>query len=75
MILTVRRAIEEWVLWIIINAVEVYMWYKAWSCGNGSISILLMWLLFLANGIYLLSLWIRIERKSRKREPEILLEP
>lgn len=67
MILTVRRAIEEWVLWIIVNAVEVYMWYKAWMCGNGSVSILLMWLLFLANGIYLLSLWIRIEKRNRSR--------
>lgn len=64
MILTVRRAIEEWILWIIVNAIEVFMWYRAWSVGNGSVSILLMWLLFLVNGIYLLSLWIRIDRKK-----------
>ena len=64
MLLTVRRAIEEWVLWIIVNAVEVFMWWKAWCAGGGSISVLLMWLLFLANGIYLLSLWLRIEYKQ-----------
>ena len=64
MLLTVRRAIEEWVLWIVVNAVEVFMWWKAWCAGEGSISVLLMWLLFLANGIYLLSLWMRMECKK-----------
>jgi nicotinamide riboside transporter PnuC len=60
----VRRAIEEWVLWIVVNAVEVFMWWNAWRAGEGSISVLLMWLLFLANGIYLLSLWMRLEHKQ-----------
>ena len=64
MLLTVRRAIEEWVLWIIVNAVEVFMWWNAWCAGEGSISVLLMWLLFLANGIYLLSLWMRTGKKT-----------
>ena len=57
MILTVKRAIEQWVLWIAVNAIEVFMWYQAWASGEGHISILLMWLLFLANGLYILSLW------------------
>ena len=64
MLLTVRRAIEEWILWIVVNAVEVFMWWKAWCAGEGSISVLLMWLLFLANGIYLLSLWMRMEKRT-----------
>lgn len=73
MILTVRRAIEEWILWIAVNAIEVFMWYKAWMAGDGPISLLLMWLLFLANGIYLLSLWIRQERRTSQsgtRDPQ-----
>ena len=65
MLLTVRRAIEEWILWIIVDAVEVFMWWRAWCVGEGSISVLLMWLLFLANGIYLLSLWMRVEARHR----------
>lgn len=65
MILTVRRAIEQWMLWIAVNAIEVFMWYKAWSAGEGHVSILLMWLLFLANGIYLLSLWIKTGKRRR----------
>jgi nicotinamide mononucleotide transporter len=66
MILTVKRAIEEWVLWIAVNAIEVFMWYRAWCSGSGNISILLMWMLFLVNGIYLLTLWLRIERRNLK---------
>jgi nicotinamide mononucleotide transporter len=60
MLLTVRRAIEEWILWIVVNSVEVLMWTRAYMEGSGSISVLLMWLLFLANGIYILSLWLRL---------------
>jgi hypothetical protein len=62
------RAIEEWILWIIVDAVEVFMWWRAWCAGEGSISVLLMWLLFLANGIYLLSLWMRVDAHQRHRE-------
>ena len=60
MYLTVRRAIEEWVLWIAVNAIEVFMWTKVWLSGEGMISVLLMWLLFLANGIFILREWMRI---------------
>ena len=68
MLLTVRRAIEEWILWIIVDAVEVFMWWKSWRSGEGDVSVLLMWLLFLANGVYLLSLWMRLAH----RKPRIL---
>ncbi len=63
MILTVRRAIEQWILWIAVDALEVFMWWRSWQAGEGSVSVLLMWLLFLANGIYLLSLWMRMAEK------------
>ena len=71
MLLTVRRAIEEWILWIVVDAIEVFMWWRAWCAGEGSISVLLMWLLFLANGIYLLSLWVRADAHQRRRGPEL----
>ena len=67
MFLTVRRAIEEWILWIAVDAIEVFMWWKTWQSGEGSISVLLMWLLFLVNGIYLLSLWLKIEKSAGKK--------
>ena len=63
MYLTVRRAIEEWVIWIAVNAIEVFMWAKVWLSGEGMISVLLMWLLFLVNGIFILREWMRINKK------------
>lgn len=65
MLLTVRRALEEWILWIIVDIVEVFMWWRAWCSGEGSVSVLLMWLLFLANGIYLLLLWIKEDNRTQ----------
>ena len=59
MALTVKRCIEQWVLWIAVDAIEVFMWWSVHSADGTGISILLMWLLFLANGIYLLRLWMK----------------
>jgi nicotinamide mononucleotide transporter len=64
MILTVRRAVEQWMMWIAVDAIEIFMWWKVWAeCGN-SISLLLMWALFLANGIYLRRRWIVDMRRN-----------
>lgn len=62
MYLTVRRAIEEWVLWIAVNAIEVFMWAKVWLSGEGMFSVLLMWLLFLVNGILIFAEWVRLNK-------------
>jgi len=67
MMLTVRRAIEQWILWIVVNALEVYMWFRVWLEGGNNVSILLMWLLFLVNGIYLLRLWVKVGVEERRR--------
>jgi nicotinamide mononucleotide transporter len=64
MYLTVRRALEQWVLWIAVDVLEVFMWAKIYAAGESHISILMMWLLFLTNGIYLLAMWLRIEARK-----------
>lgn len=75
MFLTVRRAVEQWVLWIAVNAVEVFMWWTVWSVSGQSVSILLMWLLFLANGVYLLTCWLRTARRHPFTETAIDVTP
>lgn len=59
MALTVKRCIEQWVLWIAVDAIEIFMWWDVYCSGGESVSVLLMWLLFLVNGIYLFGLWLR----------------
>lgn len=68
MALTVRRAIEQWAAWIAVDAVEVFMWADVWLSGGGGASILAMWLLFLANGVYMLALWLRVANGRRTRD-------
>ena len=55
-ILTVRRCIEQWVLWLAVDAIEMFMW---WHTGADSMAILAMWTLFFADGCYCFGLWLR----------------
>jgi nicotinamide mononucleotide transporter len=63
MILTVHRAIEQWVLWSLVDAIEVFLWWRAADETGRDVSLLVMWLLFLANGFWLLVLWLRTARR------------
>lgn len=58
MVLTVKRCIEQWVMWLAVDAIEVFMW---WHTGSSSWSILAMWGLFLIDGTY--SFWLWIDRR------------
>lgn len=62
MVLTVRRCAEQWAMWIAVDLIEVFMWFQVWRSDGNSISLLLMWLLFLANGLYLRRVWLRDAR-------------
>lgn len=64
MILTVKRCVEQWPLWIAVDLIEVFMWYKV--DGDGEVSLLLMWLLFLANGCILGWRWCRELKRERE---------
>lgn len=64
MILTVKRCVEQWVMWIAVNLIEVFMWWKVWTIEGNSISILLMWLLFLFNGIFFFIRWKKDTRRD-----------
>ena len=59
MVLTVKRCVEQWVMWIAVDAIELVMW---WHTGETSMAILAMWTLFLVDGVYLFGLWISAMR-------------
>ena len=54
-VLTVRRCIEQWVLWLAVDAIEMFMW---WHTGADSMAILAMWTLFFVDGCYCYALWL-----------------
>lgn len=57
MILTVKRCIEQWYIWIIVNALSLIMWLGAYLEGSNSIAIVFMWLTYLILGIYFFHQW------------------
>jgi nicotinamide mononucleotide transporter len=64
MILTVQRASEQWILWIIVDVVTVYMWFVAFAADGGDVSMLVMWTAFLTNAIYGLYNWNKLAKEA-----------
>ena len=64
MILTVKRCIEQWVLWTIVNILAIVMWLQVYLENGNSAASLLMWCMALANGIIFFITW------SRELDPE-----
>ncbi len=65
MIISVKRYAEQWWIWLMVNSVSVYMWWKAFSMGNDSIATLLMWVVYLISGILILVKWENETEKSK----------
>lgn len=52
MILMMNRYKEQWVFWILVNGISVYMWLSvALSTGNGY-ATLIQWCVFFINSLY-----------------------
>ncbi len=60
MILMVKRVSEQWILWIIVDIVSIYMWVKIFFTESGDISMIIMWSAFLVNAIYGYYNWNRM---------------
>lgn len=69
LIITIRRFTEQWIIWIIVDAVSIYMWHCDYVSGSGNIATLLMWVMFLINGIIM---FIRWSRESRSAQNQVL---
>jgi nicotinamide mononucleotide transporter len=60
MVLMVRRVAEQWVLWIVVNVVSVYMWAFVVSQGGHHESMVVMWSAYLVNAVYGMWNWARM---------------
>ena len=56
-LLTVKRCIEQWYLWTIVNAIAVLMWLGAFLQGSHCFATVLMWSTYFVLGIYFLRNW------------------
>lgn len=65
MALSVGRYAEQWMLWIVVDAVSIGMWMHAFSSGFESLATLLMWAVYLANGVLMQVRWSREAASGR----------
>ena len=56
-ILCLKRLAEQWVMWIVIDAVTVVMWAYSYAQGGESIATLLMWATYLINAVLMYVKW------------------
>ena len=57
MYLTVKRCIEQWVVWTIVNGLSVIMWLNIALKGIHVYSTALMWFVYFLLGIYFYIQW------------------
>ena len=63
MLLTLKRCIEQWLLWTAVNLLSVIMWMRVFlNTGGGSVATLLWWLIMLITGIIFYIQWLRPAR-------------
>lgn len=56
-VLTIYRFAEQWFLWMLINGATIGMWAINFAQGNENIAVLLMWLVYFINAIYMFYRW------------------
>ncbi len=57
MILTVRRSIEQWIVWTMVNFLSIIMWHEAYMAGEKIFSIFLVRIIYFILGIYFFIKW------------------
>lgn len=63
-ILMLARYSEQWIMWVVVNAVSVVLWAMAFASGEGSgITYLVMWIAYLFNSIYGYINWRKMAAK------------
>ena len=58
-ILMIKRFMEQWIIWIIVDIVSVIMWVAAFFNGGESIAVLIMWSVFLVNAVIMFVKWLK----------------
>jgi len=63
MVLMAWRYMEQWILWIVVDIVSVWMWILVvMDKGANDAALLVMWIAFLINAVYGFLMWIKMYR-------------
>ena len=66
MILTVKRCVEQWLMWILVNFRSVIMWLRVFLAGDNSVATLLWWIIMLFTGMIFFFRWTKELREQRQ---------
>lgn len=58
MYLTVKRKIEQWIIWMIVNILSVIMWLSVLMEGEKVYSTLIMWMVYFMLAVYFYAKWV-----------------
>ena len=64
MIVSIKMYAEQWILWIVVDAVSVVMWAIAFAHGNDNVATLLMWIVYLGNAIMMYVKWMKEAKRN-----------
>jgi nicotinamide mononucleotide transporter len=63
MLALIKRYVEQWILWIIVDVASIVMWFKVMlDSGTNDIALLVMWIAFLINAVYGYFSWKKMGR-------------
>lgn len=57
LILTIKRCIEQWYIWSVVNGLSVIMWINAYINGSNCFATIIMWSTYFILGLYFLYCW------------------
>ena len=63
-ILSIKRLMEQWVLWIVVDAATVVMWVINFAQGGETIATLAMWSVYLVNAFIMFLRWYKEAKKN-----------
>ena len=64
MIMTLKRCVEQWILWTLVNGLSVCMWGRVYLSGVNSIATLLWWGIMLITGVIFFIQWHTAMKKT-----------
>ncbi len=63
-ILSIKRLTEQWILWIVVDVVTVFMWAVNFMQGGETIATLAMWSVYLVNAFIMFFRWYKEAKKN-----------
>ena len=58
-LLTVKRCVEQWYVWFVVNLLSLVMWIFAYINGSNCFATIIMWAVYLVLSVYFLQVWKR----------------